>query len=98
MKAFHALDKLLDSRVRLAVMAMLAGAEWVDFSTFKTELGLSDGNLASHVRKLEDAAYVEMRKAFVGRKTQTSYRATELGRARFAAHVAALGAMIGGGT
>lgn len=97
MKGFDALDRLLDSRVRLAVMAMLAAAEWVDFSTFKTELSLSDGNLASHVRKLEDADYVETRKRAAGRKSQTSYRATELGRERFAAHVAALAAMIGKG-
>lgn len=96
MKPFLRLDKLLDSRVRLAVMAMLVAADWVDFATFKAELELSDGNLASHLRKLEDAAYAEMRKGFVGRKTQTSYRVTELGRRRFAEHVEALGQMLGG--
>ena len=93
--SFRALDKLLDSRVRLAVMAMLVGAEWVDFATFKSELELSDGNLASHLRKLEDAGYVELRKAFVGRKTHTSYRVTELGRQRFAVHVEALAKLVG---
>ena len=88
------LDKHLESRVRLAVMAMLVVADWVDFTTFKTELELSDGNLASHLRKLEGEGYVELRKGFVGRKTQTSYRATDLGRARFAKHVEALAAMV----
>ena len=96
MKAFESLDKLLDSRVRLAVVAMLAATDWVDFTTFKEELHLSDGNLATHLRKLEDAKYIEMRKAFVGRKTQTSYRITALGRSRFEQHVAALTKLISG--
>ena len=95
MKSFQNLDKLLESRVRLAVMAMLSAADWVDFTTFKEELGLSDGNLASHVRKLEDAGYLETRKSLVSRKPLTSYRATELGRARFGKHVEALAGMIG---
>ncbi len=88
------LDKTLDSRVRLALMAMLAAAEWVDFTTFKEELDLSDGNLASHLRKLEDEAYVELRKGFVGRKTLTSYRATEKGRDAFEHHIAILEKML----
>ena len=95
MHPFRQLDKLLESRVRLALMAMLVAADWVDFTTFKDELALSDGNLASHLRKLEDAKYLEARKAFVSRKPLTSYRATELGRERFGKHVEALAAMIG---
>lgn len=94
MNPFHQLDKLLDSRVRLAVMSMLVTTDWIEFNTFKDELGLSDGNLASHLRKLETAKYAEVRKAFVGRKTQTSYRATELGRAAFARHVEALAKLL----
>ncbi len=88
------LDKNLDSRVRLAIMAMLVAGDWIDFTTFKTELELSDGNLASHLRKLEDYKYVDLRKGFVGRKTLTSYRATELGRKNFAKHVEALASML----
>ena len=88
------LDKLLDSRVRLALMALLAATDWVDFTTFKDELDLSDGNLASHLRKLEEASYIELRKGFVGRKPLTSYRATETGRKAFEKHVEALAAMV----
>ncbi len=93
-KYLNQLDKLLDSRVRLAVMSLLVATDWVDFTTFKDELGLSDGNLASHLRKLEEAKYVELRKGFVGRKTLTSYRVTELGRLSFQKHVEALANMV----
>jgi predicted ArsR family transcriptional regulator len=88
------LDKLLDSRVRLALMALLVATDWVDFTTFKDELDLSDGNLASHLRKLEEASYIELRKGFVGRKPLTSYRATEVGRKAFEKHFEALAAMV----
>ena len=91
------LDKHLDSRVRLALMAMLAADEWIDFTAFREALALSDGNLASHLRKLEEVKYVELRKGFVGRKTQTSYRATALGRRAFAGHVEVLGQMLNPG-
>ena len=94
MKSFHQLDKLLDSRVRLAVMSMLLASDWIDFSTFKEELQLSDGNLASHLRKLEDAQYVELRKGFVGRKALSSYRVTEIGRKQFEIHIKALADMM----
>jgi len=93
-KYLNQLDKLLDSRVRLAVMSLLVATDWVDFTTFKEELELSDGNLASHLRKLEEAKYVELRKGFVGRKTLTSYRVTELGRLSFQKHVEALANMV----
>lgn len=93
-KYLNQLDKLLDSRVRLAVMSLLVATDWVDFTTFKDELELSDGNLASHLRKLEEAKYVELRKGFVGRKTLTSYRVTELGRLSFQKHVEALANMV----
>ena len=75
-------------------MAMLVAAEWVDFTTFREELNLSDGNLASHLRKLEEVKYVEMRKGFIGRKTQTSFRASELGRKAFAEHLVILEKML----
>ena len=75
-------------------MAMLVVSEWLDFTTFKSELELSDGNLASHLRKLEDVKYVELRKAFIGRKTSTSYRVTSLGRKQFEKHVEAIASML----
>lgn len=72
---------LLSDRVRLQIMAALACAEGpVDFSTLLSSLELSKGNLASHLRKLEDAKLVAVTKEFVERKPRTTYVITKLGR------------------
>jgi predicted ArsR family transcriptional regulator len=98
----HLLEKLettkLDNRIRLGIMSMLMVNDWVDFGGFKEVLGLTDGNLASHMKVLEGEGYVEMRKAFVGRKPQTSYTATVLGRKAFTDHLAALEELLKSGT
>ena len=80
----------LDNRVRLGLMSILVVNEWVEFKRLKQELGLSDGNLASHVKALEREHYIDTKKEFVGKKPQTSYRATETGRTAFQTHLNAL--------
>ncbi|MCB0520186.1 MAG: transcriptional regulator [Lewinellaceae bacterium] len=94
----HLLDKLndtkLDNRIRLGIMSMLMVNDWVEFGTFKEMLGLTDGNLASHMKVLEGEGYVELRKVFVGRKPQTSYTATVAGRKAFNDHLKALEALL----
>ena len=71
---------LLSDRVRLAIMATLAAvSEPVDFNTLLESLNLTKGNLASHIRKLEEAKLLTVTKEFVGRKPRTTYRCTELG-------------------
>jgi DNA-binding MarR family transcriptional regulator len=64
--------------------------DWVDFTTFKEMLDLSDGNLASHTNILEKEGYIEIRKQFVGKKPQTTYSVTVLGRKAFSDHLTAL--------
>ena len=71
-------------------MSVLMVNDWVDFKQMKEVLGVSDGNLASHIKALEKVAYVEVRKQFVGRRPQTSYRATITGRKAFSDHLDAL--------
>ena len=97
----HLLEKLettkLDNRIRLGIMSMLMVNDWVEFGAFKEMLGLTDGNLASHMKVLEAEGYVEMRKIFVGRKPQTSYTATIAGRNAFNDHLAALEALLKSG-
>ncbi|MEM9919984.1 MAG: transcriptional regulator [Bacteroidota bacterium] len=89
-KIIDKLNKSFDNRVRLGMMSILMVNEWVDFKTFKEMLGLSDGNLASHMSALEKQGYVEVRKQFVGRKPQTTYNATLIGRQAFNDHLDAL--------
>ncbi|MBV8889046.1 MAG: transcriptional regulator [Alphaproteobacteria bacterium] len=75
-----AIDELLHSRVRLAIVAFLAGAAMADFSAVRQATKTTDGNASVHLRKLEDAGYIAVEKRFVARKPQTLYALTERGR------------------
>lgn len=91
------LDKLIHQPVRLQIMAALVGLDeeaQLGFTALRDMLALSDGNLGSHLRKLEDADYVAVQKTFIARKPQTFVQATAQGRAKFKAHVAALEAIL----
>lgn len=88
------INKAFESRVRLGIMSVLMVDERVDFSTLKDTLQLTDGNLASHLRALEEAEYLKVEKQFVGRKPNTTYGATDLGREAFKSHLDALEQLI----
>ena len=86
----HTLNKAFDHRVRLGVMAVLLANESVSFNDLKEVLGLTDGNLASHVAALEKAEYVLVSKQFIGKKPNTTYAATAAGKTAFQQHLATL--------
>ena len=79
----EAIDEVIHGRIRLGVMAYLVGAGEADFSEIRARLQTTDGNLSVHLRKLEDAGYVEIAKSFVGRKPLTRIRLTEAGRSAY---------------
>lgn len=81
------IDETIHQRTRLAIMAALAGVESLDFGELKAALGLSDGNLSTHLSALERAGYVELAKAFVGRKPRTTIAQTAKGRRALAKYV-----------
>jgi DNA-binding transcriptional ArsR family regulator len=85
-----AIDELLQSRVRLAIVAFLASAGQADFSVLRDAIKTTDGNASVHLRKLEDAGYVAMDKRFVDRKPQTTYALTGRGRKALLDYVAHL--------
>ena len=89
------LDEVIHGRVRLGIMAFLSSAGAAEFTTLKARLQLTDGNLSVHIKKLEEAGYVETAKAFVARKPQTSVRITATGRKAFAAYPEAIGKLVG---
>jgi DNA-binding PadR family transcriptional regulator len=62
----------------------------VDFAMLKDLLDITDGNMASHISGLEKLGYLKVTKQFIGKKPNTSYAATESGKAAFAEHVKAL--------
>jgi DNA-binding HxlR family transcriptional regulator len=84
------LDTVLHSRIRLAIAAALVGVDEMDFSTLRDVVGATDGNMNTHLKKLEQAKYISVHKVFVERKPVTSYRLTEKGRKSFRAYVEAL--------
>ncbi|MES2455718.1 MAG: transcriptional regulator [Bacteroidota bacterium] len=92
----EALNKIFDSRIRLGVMSLLMVNDSISFNELKQMLELTDGNLASHLNTLEQAEYLKIQKAFVGKKTNTTYTVTAFGRAAFKAHLDALEKMIKG--
>lgn len=87
-------DKLFENRVRLGVMSVLAANDSYDFVSLKQLLGVTDGNLTTHLRALETAGYITSLKQFIGRKPNTSYSITEQGRSAFAAHIGALSKLL----
>ncbi len=88
------LNKVFDSRIRLGIMSALMVNESVHFNELKELIEVTDGNLASHLKTLEENGYVKVQKGFVGRKTQTTYSVTKAGEKAFRQHLEALEQMI----
>ncbi|PSR55532.1 transcriptional regulator [Adhaeribacter arboris] len=93
-KYLENINKAFESKARLGIMSVLMVEDKVDFNTLKETLQLTDGNLASHLRALEEAEYLRVEKQFVGRKPNTTYHATEAGREAFKSHLDALEQLI----
>ena len=88
------LNKVFDSRIRLGIMSALLVNEDVNFNDLKELMQVTDGNLASHLKTLEESAYIKVEKGFIGRKTNTTYSVTKAGEKAFKAHLDALEKMI----
>jgi DNA-binding MarR family transcriptional regulator len=84
------INKVFESRIRLGIMAVLMVNESYDFSSLKEALDVTDGNLASHLKSLEEKEMIRVNKKFINRKPNTSYSATENGKAEFRQHIQAL--------
>jgi DNA-binding MarR family transcriptional regulator len=87
------LNETIHQPVRLRIMATLVTLDKnseLDFTYLRDLLGVTDGNLGAHLRKLEEAEYIKVNKSFVDRKPRTYVSATELGKKAFAGHVNAL--------
>ncbi len=79
-KPHDLIDETIHQRTRLAIMAALAAVETRDFNDLKADLGLTDGNLSTHLSALERAGYVQIVKGFKGKKPQTTVAMTPKGR------------------
>jgi DNA-binding MarR family transcriptional regulator len=88
------LDRLIHERVRLGIVSALAVNRSLSFNELKSMLGLTDGNLSVHARKLEEAGYVECTKSFEGRTPRTEFRLTDSGRGALEAYLNHMEALI----
>ena len=88
------LNKIFDSRIRLGIMSALMVNEAVNFNELKELINATDGNLASHLKTLEDSSFIKVKKGFLGRKTNTTYSVTKAGEKAFKLHLDALEEMI----
>jgi DNA-binding MarR family transcriptional regulator len=88
------LNKAFESRVRLGIMSALIMNNRTNFNELKELIQVTDGNLASHMKALEEAGYIQVEKGFIGRKTNTTYTLTTIGKKAFKSHLDALEKMI----
>ena len=80
------LDRLIHEPARLAILTVLSSVRAADFVFLQRTTGLTQGNLSSHLTKLEDAGLVRIEKSFVGKRPNTSASLTQRGKERTAAH------------
>ena len=88
------LNKIFDSRIRLGIMSALMVNAEVNFNELKELIEVTDGNLASHLKTLEENGFLKVQKGFIGRKTNTLYSVTKAGEKAFRQHLEALEQMI----
>ncbi|GAB4107825.1 transcriptional regulator [Echinicola sediminis] len=84
------LNKAFENKVRLGIMSALIVNEYLDFNSLKDLLGVTDGNLASHLKSLEKSKYIIFKKEFLDRKPNTKYSATQEGVKAFEKHIRAI--------
>lgn len=89
-------NKAFESKARLGIMSVLLVNQSMNFNGLKELLELTDGNLATHLRALEDANYIVVQKEFVGRKPNTTYSVTDAGKEAFNQHLNELEKLIKG--
>jgi DNA-binding MarR family transcriptional regulator len=80
------LDPLIHAPARLAIMTVLSSVNAADFVFLARTTGLTNGNLSSHLTKLEEAGVIAIEKRFVRKKPNTNVALTAAGRARIATH------------
>jgi len=84
------LNKIFDSRIRIGIMSALIVNEDINFNDLKALIDATDGNLATHLKTLEEHKFIKVEKGFIGRKTNTVYSITKTGEKAFRSHLDAL--------
>jgi DNA-binding MarR family transcriptional regulator len=81
------LDRVIHEKGRLAIMSMLAASPELSFTELRDALAMTDGNLTTHIRALQEAGYVSVAKSFQNRRPLTTCSLTAAGRKTFADYI-----------
>ncbi|WP_181766902.1 winged helix-turn-helix domain-containing protein [Streptomyces albidus (ex Kaewkla and Franco 2022)] len=84
------IDPLFVDPTRLSIMSLLAASRWAEFAFVRDTVGLSDSALSKQISKLQDRAYIEVERGYVGKRPRTWVRIGDAGRLALEGHVAAL--------
>lgn len=90
------LDQVVHAPLRLAVLSILSSLEKADFTYLRDRTSSTDGNIAAHLLKLEQAGYIRVEKSFLNRKPLSVYRITEEGRSALTRYIRNLKKLLGG--
>lgn len=93
--AIDAIDDVIHGRLRLGIMAYLSAVNPASFPELLNKTGTSNGNLSTHLTKLEAAGYVRQDKGYKGKRPQTLVYLTDAGRAAWIAYLDAMRALLG---
>jgi DNA-binding MarR family transcriptional regulator len=90
------IDRLIHEPARIAILSLLYVIDSADFLFIMNQTGLTQGNLSSHLTKLEDASMIEIKKSFKGKRPHTTIGLTKKGRERFKNYLASVKGFLGG--
>ena len=86
-ESFLLLDRVIHEKGRLAIMSMLAASAELSFTELREALGMTDGNLTSHIRTLQEAGYVSVTKSFQNNRPHTTCALTAGGQKAFSSYI-----------
>ena len=81
------IDPMIHAPIRLAALSILVTVQNANFSFLKESIKTTDGNLSTHLTKLEEAGYIKIEKTFKGKKPQTICSITNQGRDAFTMYI-----------
>jgi DNA-binding MarR family transcriptional regulator len=84
---FLQLDRVIHEKGRLAIMSMLAASPELSFTELRDALGMTDGNLTTHIRTLQESGYLSVTKSFQNNRPLTTCALTAAGRKAFAHYI-----------
>jgi DNA-binding MarR family transcriptional regulator len=87
---FLQLDRVIHERGRMAIMSMLAATPELSFTELRDALNMTDGNLTTHIRTLQEAGYISVAKSFQNNRPLTTCSLTQAGKKAFAGYITLL--------